>query len=247
MPLACSIAIRLVSAFCNRSSRRAGARASSSWTIAMLAVSASARANAMSCSVSRAASAVNRFKQPRMRSRSRNGIANTARYPKERDSRAKLGQRPRSGSARSLAPMTDPLRKHSRHGPSSFWIWNSSSKPTSSVEAAITRRSPRSSASKIPAAVTSSRSTQRMASTVSRSITSKSSTNVSISSTNAKAVRVCLFCVRHVASPNPSCPATMSRATSFKSRPLLNAKARMRRRASSAVMPAWTAAMPEAW
>ena len=59
---------------------------------------------------------------------------------------------PLVGAARSAAVTGWPVRKQSRHGPWSFWIWNSSSSPAASLEAAATRSSPRGSASTTPAA-----------------------------------------------------------------------------------------------
>lgn len=83
---------------------------------------------------------------------------------------------------------TSPVLLHCRHGPSSFWIWNSSSRLTCSVDAPITRRCPFASASRMPAAAASSNSTHLEVSTVSTSITSKSPTSVSTISTNVNAV-----------------------------------------------------------
>ena len=83
------------------------------------------------------------------------------------------------GSARSAAVTVRPLRKQSRHGPSSFWIWNSSAIPAASLDAAATRSSPRGSASTTPAADAASRATLRSVSMCRKSMMSNSATIVS--------------------------------------------------------------------
>src|SRR5487761_997902 len=84
---------------------------------------------------------------------------------------------------RSAAVTGFPVRKQSRHGPWSFWIWNSSSSPAASLEAAATRSSPRGSASTTPAADVARSRTLRSVSMCRKSITSKSATIVSARST----------------------------------------------------------------
>ncbi len=194
-PFACSIVTRLFSAPSNWVVRRCQLRAARSCSSARVAAWARAWATTTSMAGSGRASVMNRFSVPSTLPRTTMGNACTEGKPTARAMDAKRPQ----GLVPTMSPWTTacPVRNASRQGPSSFWIWNSSKTLTCSLEAAITCRSPRVSATRIPVAAASSKSTHRALSVVSASMTSKSSTSVSASFKKVSASKRSRFATAH--------------------------------------------------
>ena len=159
-PFACSMTIRLVSAWLSCSLTRWVSMVARWCMTLMVARSAKARATRTSASSIGVWSTLARFRAPMVMSRSRNGSANTDWKPAASATVAKRGQRP-SSARRFSCSTRSPVRKASRHGPSSACSSNISSTRIVSDDDATSRSSPLVEASITPAAATPSTCTHR--------------------------------------------------------------------------------------